>query len=82
MFTGAIPVAAPVAGGDVAWTIPVYIIHSDKDEIVSHSAAKRHAAAVKGKGAKLEFKTVTGLLAPLEGRAAFVRVEAGALQPD
>jgi predicted peptidase len=61
LFTGAIPVAAPVAGGDEGWTIPVYVIHSDKDEIVSYAAAKRHADAVKAKGAKLEFKTVNGL---------------------
>ena len=61
LFTGAIPVAAPVAGGDVAWKIPVYVIHSDKDEIVSYDSAKKHADAVKGKGAKLEFKTVNGL---------------------
>jgi predicted peptidase len=61
LFTGAIPVAAPVAGGDVEWKIPVYVIHSDKDDIVSYSSAKKHADAVKGKGAKLEFKTVTGL---------------------
>jgi fermentation-respiration switch protein FrsA (DUF1100 family) len=39
----------------------VYVIHSDNDEIVSYSTAKRHADAVKGKGAKLEFKTVNGL---------------------
>jgi predicted peptidase len=61
LFTGAIPVAAPVAGGDVAWTIPVYVIHSDKDDVVSYSTAKSHADAVKAKGAKLEFKTVSGL---------------------
>jgi predicted peptidase len=61
LFTGAIPVAAPVAGGDVAWTIPVFVIHSDKDEIVSYNSAKKHADAVKAKGAKLEFKTLTGL---------------------
>src|SRR5262245_47648642 len=61
LFTGAIPVAAPVAGGDVAWKIPVYAIHSDADRIVSYSSAKRHADAVKAKGAKLEFKTVNGL---------------------
>src|SRR5262245_61833166 len=61
VFTGAIPVAASVAGGDKEWKIPVYVIHSDKDEIVSHSAAKKHADAVKAKGAKLEFKTVSGL---------------------
>jgi len=61
LFTGAIPVAAPVAGGDAEWKIPVYVIHSDKDDIVSYGEAKKHADAVKGKGAKLEFKTVNGL---------------------
>jgi predicted peptidase len=61
LFTGVIPVAAPVAGGDVEWKVPVYVIHSDKDEIVSYNTAKQHAERVKGKGAKLEFKTVTGL---------------------
>src|SRR5262245_49040055 len=43
LFTGAIPVAAPVAGGNVAWTIPVYVIHSENDEVVSHRSAKKHA---------------------------------------
>jgi len=61
LFTGAVPVAAPVAGGDVAWNIPVYVIHSDKDQIVSYHSAKKHADALKGKGAKLEFKTVKRL---------------------
>jgi predicted peptidase len=61
LFTGAIPVAAPVAGGDEPWTIPVYVIHSDKDEVVSYNSAKRHAEALKAKGTKLEFKTVSGL---------------------
>jgi predicted peptidase len=60
LFTGAIPVAAPVAGED-AWKIPVYVIHSDKDEVISYNSAKSHADAVKAKGAKLEFKSVTGL---------------------
>ena len=61
LFTGAIPVAAPVAGSDTGWTIPIYVIHSDKDEVVSYSIAKKHADTVKANGAKLEFKTVTGL---------------------
>jgi predicted peptidase len=61
VFTGAIPVAAPVAGADAEWKIPVYVIHSDKDEIVSHSSAKRQAEALKGKGARVEFKSVSGL---------------------
>jgi predicted peptidase len=61
LFTGAIPVAAPVAGGEVEWTIPVYVIHSDKDDVVSYAAAKRHADALLGKGAKLQMKTIAGL---------------------
>jgi predicted peptidase len=61
VFTAAIPVAAPTAGESATWKIPVYVIHSDKDEIVSYSDAKKHAEAVKGKGAKVEFKTVSGL---------------------
>ncbi len=61
LFTAAIPVAAPVAGGDEGWKIPVYVIHSDKDDVVSYSSAKKHADTVKAKGAKLEFKTVSGL---------------------
>lgn len=61
VFTGAIPVAAPVPGGEAAWTIPVYVIHSDKDQIVSYSTAKQHANALQGKGAKVVFKTVPGL---------------------
>jgi predicted peptidase len=61
LFTGVIPVAAPVAGGDVEWKVPVYVIHSDKDEVVPYSSAKRHADRVKAKGAKLELKTVSGL---------------------
>ena len=61
VFTGAIPVAAPVAGTHAAWRIPVYVIHSSQDEIVSYSAAKRQADTLKGKGAKVEFKSVSGL---------------------
>jgi predicted peptidase len=61
LFTGVVPVAAPVAGGDAAWTVPVYVIHSDNDDVVSYSAAKKHADRVKAKGAKLELKTVSGL---------------------
>ena len=60
VFTGAIPVAAPVAG-TADWKIPVYVIHSQADEIVPHSAAQRHADAIKSKGGKIEVKSVTGL---------------------
>lgn len=61
LFTGAIPVAAPVAGADAAWTIPVYVIHSDADDVVRYGPAKKHADALKAKGANVEFRTVPGL---------------------
>jgi predicted esterase len=53
-------VAAPVAGSD-EWTIPVYAIHSTQDEIVSYTAAKRHAEGLRATGARVEFHTVTDL---------------------
>jgi predicted peptidase len=61
LFTGAIPVAAPIPPGSETWKIPVYVIHSDKDQIVSYTAAKKHADAVKTSGIRVEFKTVNGL---------------------
>ena len=60
LFTGAIPVAAPVEGS-TEWKIPVYAIHSQQDEIVSYSAAKKHTAAIQGAGGKAELKTVSRL---------------------
>jgi predicted esterase len=60
VFTGAIPVAAPVAGS-TEWKVPIYVIHSQDDEIVSHASAKRHAEAIKSNGGKLEFKSISGL---------------------
>lgn len=61
LFTGAIPVAAPVVGGDAAWTIPAYVVHSDADTVVRYAPAKKHAEALRAKGAAVEFRTVTGL---------------------
>ena len=61
LFTAAIPVAAPVAGADVKWQIPVYVIHSNRDQVVSHSTAKSHAEKLQRKGAKVQFQTVQGL---------------------
>ena len=52
--------AAPVAGS-TDWKVPVYVIHSQQDEVVSHSAAQRHTDAIKTKGGKIEMKSVTGL---------------------
>jgi predicted peptidase len=61
LFTGAIPVAAPIAGENIEWKIPVYVIHSTKDEIVSYTAAKKHADAIMETGATIEFRSVSEL---------------------
>ena len=60
LFTAAIPVAAPVTG-TTQWKIPVYAIHSEQDEIVSYSAAKKHATSIKADGGTIQFITVNGL---------------------
>ena len=60
LFTGAIPVAAPVSG-PTKWKIPVYVIHSKQDDIVLHSPAKKHADQVKAAGGTIHFETLEGL---------------------
>ena len=61
LFTAAIPVAAPIVADDVDWHIPVFVIHSVNDELVSFDAAKKHADQLRGKGAMIEFRSVDGL---------------------
>ena len=55
-----VPIAARVAGG-TDWKIPVHVIHSDDDQVVSYSAAKRRADALSSAGAKVKFTTARGL---------------------
>jgi len=59
LFTGAIPVAAPVTG-TTEWSLPVYVIHSSRDEIVPFRSAKRHADAIEAAGGQIKFKTASG----------------------
>jgi predicted peptidase len=61
LFTAAIPVAGEPTGGNLEWKIPVYVIHSEADEIIPIGPARKHTEALKAKGAKVEFKPVTGL---------------------
>jgi predicted peptidase len=61
LFTGAVPVAGRPAGGSLDWTIPVYVIHSERDEIIPIGPARQHAEALKAKGARVEFKAVPDL---------------------
>lgn len=60
LFTGAIPIAAPVAGGE-SWSIPVYCIHAERDEIVSSRTAKEHCEMLRANGARIEFRSVPEL---------------------
>jgi predicted peptidase len=60
LFTAAIPVAGQPAGGK-DWTIPVYAIHSQKDEVVPIGPAEEHVKALKAKGATVEWKVLTDL---------------------
>jgi len=61
LFTGALPVAGPVAGGDLVWNIPVFVIHSDQDERIPIAAVREQAAALRQQGARIEFRTALGL---------------------
>ncbi len=60
LFTGAIPVAAPVTG-TTEWRIPVYAVHSRDDEIASYSGAKSHTDAIAAAGGTVQLKTIDGL---------------------
>jgi len=62
LFTGAIPIAAPVpAGSSLDWSIPVYAIHAENDEVVSYRAAKEHVEKLQANGARVHFKSVPDL---------------------
>lgn len=60
LFTGAIPIAARVAEGP-DWAIPLYVIHSADDQVMSFSAAKSHTEALKANGSTVEFVDAAGL---------------------
>lgn len=60
LFTAALPVAAPVAGGDAEWKIPVIALHSKQDQVVPYKVAESHIANLKAKGANVELGTLEG----------------------
>ncbi len=62
LYTGAIPIAAPIpAESGPDWSIPVYAIHGEKDEIVSYRAAKEHVEKLRANGARAVFRSVPDL---------------------
>ncbi len=60
LFTAAVPIAAPVVQHD-EWKLPARVIHSDNDQLISHSSAKSHAEGLKEAGADVAFVTASGL---------------------
>jgi predicted peptidase len=60
LFTAAIPVAGEPAGG-LDWKIPIYVIHSRKDEVIPIEPTRKHLEQLKAQGVKVEFKEVTDL---------------------
>lgn len=60
-FKAAIPIAGEPARGDVNWTIPLYVIHSQNDEILPLEPTEKHVAELKGRGTKVELKVINGV---------------------
>lgn len=61
LFTTALPIAAKPAGGEVGWTIPVYVIHSQNDEVIPLGSTRQHVETLKARGAKVELKVIAGV---------------------
>lgn len=58
-FTGAIPVAGVLADEKNPWEIPVFVIHSQADQVVSFSGVKQHVESLRSQGAAVEFKELS-----------------------
>lgn len=61
LFSAALPIAGKPAGSDGGWTIPVYVIHSQNDEVVPLGPTRQHVDALKARGAKVELKAIAGV---------------------
>lgn len=80
LFTAAMPVAGAPAD-DLDWKLPVYAIHSRKDEIMPFAKTQRYIEKLKGKGVRAELKEATGLThyqtpryqTPLRGAVPWLR---------
>jgi predicted peptidase len=59
LFTAAIPVAsAPVDDSD--WKIPLYVIHSQDDDILPIAPVSAHVDKLKARGARIEWRPLRG----------------------
>jgi predicted peptidase len=61
LFTAVVPVAGEPAGGSLDWQIPVYVIHSQIDEIIPIGPTKRQVEQLKSKGVKIKLQALSNL---------------------
>ncbi len=61
LFTAVIPVEGDPAGKNLEWTVPIYVIHSWDDEIISSGPVEEHVKQLKEQGAPVELHMVSGL---------------------
>jgi predicted peptidase len=60
LFTAAIPIAGRPTG-ETVWKVPIYVIHSQNDELIPIAPAEAHVRELKEKGAVIEWKALSGL---------------------
>ncbi len=61
LFAAALSIAGGPAAGETSWKIPLYVIHSQNDEVVPLPPTQRSIEALKAKGANVELKVIAGV---------------------
>jgi predicted peptidase len=60
-FTAALPMSARPRQNDVRWRIPIFVIHSENDELIPFETVQTYVNAQLTIGATIRLRTVTGL---------------------
>jgi predicted peptidase len=61
LFTAALPMSGFPVSGDAKWNIPVYVIHSQNDEVVPLPPTQKQVEVMKTKGANVELRVIAGV---------------------
>ncbi len=61
LFSAALPISGGPEGGSVEWKIPVYVIHSVKDEVMPFPATEAHVQKLRDQGASIELRVMDNL---------------------
>jgi dipeptidyl aminopeptidase/acylaminoacyl peptidase len=61
LFTAVVPVEGEPAGKRLEWKIPVLVIHSRDDEVVSIGPVEKHVQDLRAQGTLITLRTVDGL---------------------